>query len=179
MHVFLNLQLIAFDNFHLEAKLLHITVCQSKEIIKMGDPVNIPQKIAIRRRSSLFLSDASASASPLPFKPSYEKQLKNEIDSWSRLVRSKIQEINEHKKNNIELDVSLLSDEQRRYLNAGPILDDYVQEANAFGILVERYIQRKSFLARRYELILSEARAQLDNKAVDLIETQLLSEKLE
>lgn len=95
------------------------------------------------------------------------------------MVRSKIQEINAHKNNNIELDVSLLSAEQRRYLNAGPLVDNYVQESNAFGILVERYIKRKSFLALRYDAILSEARAKLDNKALDVVETQLLSEKLE
>lgn len=144
----------------------------------MDDPENMPQNIAVRRRSTLFSSDASV-GSPLPCKPSYEKQLKDEIDSWSRLVRSKIQEINEHKKDNIELDESLLSDEQRRYLNAGPILNNYVREANDFRMLVERYIQKKSFLARRYEAILSESRSQLDNIALDAVEKKLLSEKMD
>lgn len=144
----------------------------------MGEPEDLAQNIAVRRRSSLFSSDVSAPGSPLPFKPSYEKQLKAEIDSWSRLVRSKIQEINEHKKGSIELNDSLLSDEQRRYLNAGPILDNYVRDTNDFHSLAERYIQKKAFLARRYEAILSESRAQLDNKALDTVERNLLSEKI-
>ncbi|XP_029720697.1 uncharacterized protein LOC109408038 [Aedes albopictus] len=146
----------------------------------MAESGNIPQKIPVRRRSSLFQSEqGSSSASPVPCKPSYEKQLKDEIDSWNRLVRDKVHEINEFKKNTIELNVSLLSEEQHRYLSAGPTVDAIVQDSNDFTQLVERYIQRKSFLARRYDAVLKESRAQLDNAALDVVENELLSKPID
>ncbi|XP_062545577.1 uncharacterized protein LOC134212081 [Armigeres subalbatus] len=146
----------------------------------MGDSSNIPQKMPVRRRSSLFQSDqGSISASPVPYKPSYEKQLKEEIESWNRLVRDKVHEINEFKKNTIELNASLLSDEQRRYLSAGPTVEQVAQESNTFTQLVERYIQRKSFLASRYDAILQETRSQMDNTALDVVENQLLSKPID
>ncbi|EAT45182.1 AAEL003515-PB [Aedes aegypti] len=146
----------------------------------MAEAGNVPQKIPVRRRSSLFQSDqGSISASPVPYKPSYEKQLKNEIESWNKLVRDKVHEINEFKKNNIELNVSLLSDEQRRYLSAGPTVDEVLKESNDFAQLLERYIQRKSFLARRYDAILKETRSQMDNVALDVVENELLSKPID
>lgn len=145
----------------------------------MDEAANVPERVPIRRRSSLFQSDQGSScASPVLYTPSYEKQLKDEIDGWYVLVRDKVREIQEIKKNPIELDESLLSDEQRRYLAAGPKVDQVVQKSNDFSQLLERYIQRKSFLARRYDNIMKEAQAQLHIKALDLVESELLSKKI-
>ncbi|XP_055641798.1 uncharacterized protein LOC129778740 isoform X2 [Toxorhynchites rutilus septentrionalis] len=146
----------------------------------MEDNANVQQNIVIRRRSSLFCSGSgSASASPSTYKPSYENQLTKEIESWSRLLRNKIHEIHEHKQTILELDSSILSAEQQAYLNTGPSVESFVQSSNEFCHLLERYIQRKSFITQRYDAILREARAQVDTKAMELVEKSLLSKEIE
>lgn len=142
---------------------------------------NIAQKdIVVRRRSTLFTSNSDcASSSPITYKLNYGEQLTNEIENWNRLMNEKYNEIKKLKTTQVELDYSLLSDEQKQYLQLGPKADKILQQSNAIKNLVERYIQRKSFLAQRYDAILKEARAQLDNKAISVAEKQLLSEEIE
>lgn len=144
-----------------------------------GDPT-LQQNIVIRRRSSLFRSSSSpAIHSPNNYKPSYEKQLVREIEDWSKLMRTKIHEINEHAQSSIELDDSLLTEDQRAYLAAGPKVDTYVAQSNEFAQLLERYVERKSFLTQRYQAILNEARSQMSTQALDLVEKNLLTQKIE
>uniref|UniRef100_A0A8D8C2G9 (northern house mosquito) hypothetical protein n=1 Tax=Culex pipiens TaxID=7175 RepID=A0A8D8C2G9_CULPI len=144
-----------------------------------GDP-SLQQNIVIRRRSSLFRSNSSpAIHSPSNYKPSYEKQLMREIEDWNKLMRRKIHEINQHAQASIELDTSLLTEEQHAYLAAGPKVDAYVAASNDFTQLLERYVERKSFLTQRYQSILNEARSQMSTQALDLVEKNMLSQKIE
>ncbi|XP_058819619.1 uncharacterized protein LOC131682268 [Topomyia yanbarensis] len=142
----------------------------------MESQSGVQQNIVIRRRSSLYSSGPGSS--PNIYKPSYEKQLSNEIENWSRLLRNKVMEINEHMNTQIQLDNSVLSTEQQQYLALGPKVDEFSKQSDEINSLLERYIQRKSFLAQRYDAILGEARAQADNKALSIAEKRLLSEQI-
>ncbi|XP_055540824.1 uncharacterized protein LOC129727242 [Wyeomyia smithii] len=146
----------------------------------MDNNIGVENDIVVRRRSTLFNSNSNcSSSSPSTYKLSYEKQLKNEIENWNRLMNLKYKEIKELQRTQIELDASLLSEEQKRYLELGPNAENILQQANEFRSLAERYIQRKSFLAQRYDAILKDARAMVDNKALSVGERQLLSEETE
>ncbi|XP_053693368.1 uncharacterized protein LOC128741519 [Sabethes cyaneus] len=137
--------------------------------------------IVVRRRSTLFTSadTNSASSSPSTYTISYEKQLRDEIENWNRMINETYKKIKELKRTQIELDSSLLSKEQKQYLEMGPKTEKILQQSNEFRALVERYIQRKSFLAQRYDALLKDARAIVDNKALSVGERQLLSEEVD
>ncbi|XP_058447145.1 uncharacterized protein LOC131427719 [Malaya genurostris] len=140
---------------------------------------NGQQNILTRRRSSLYSGGpGSSTASPNTYKASYEKQLANEIENWSRLLRNKVHEIHDHMHKQIQLDSTLLSAEQQQYLDQGPKLIAFSKQSEEMNNLLERYIQRKSFLAQRYDAILGEARSQTDNKALGITEKRLLSDDI-
>ncbi|XP_055593405.1 uncharacterized protein LOC129744743 [Uranotaenia lowii] len=141
---------------------------------------NLRGSIVVKRRSSLFRTGiGSQNSTPVSMRSSYEQQLNREIENWGKFMQAQFNKLKELKESSIVLDDSILSEEQRHYLDQGIDISKYLTESNKFRKVLEVYVQCKTDLIKQYDEVLAEARGQLNAEALDMVEDQLLSQQLE